>query len=316
VQRDVKLILAYSSISHMGIIIALFGADDTFSTTALILYVTAHAMGKALLFLTVGAVSHHTGTRDIGSLRGSLLRFPLHGAAALIGICTLTGFPFTAGYQAKLLALEIFSAPALPLLFQAAGVVSAAALLRLFILFLPPALFSSGAGSRSPSSPGDSGGSPTAAGGFSSPAGSTAESFSPTADSVSSSFAAGSTAAGRFSSPAAANSPSAAAPPAAGKLLLAGCSLVIGLFPDTVLSIAGTLAAGASAVPPHLIWYGGGDVLKSAAVILTGAVIAAGVSLPVIQSFLRNTARFRVGLNGSLRLFLAGAVLFIAVGVL
>jgi hypothetical protein len=76
------------------------------------------------------------------------------------------------------------------------------------------------------------------------------------------------------------------------------------------------LAAGATAGPSHFIWYGGSDVLKSAAVILAGAVIAAGASLPVIQSFLRNTGCFRVGLNGSLRLFLVGAVLFIAVGVL
>jgi multicomponent Na+:H+ antiporter subunit D len=289
VQRDVKLILAYSSISHMGIIIALFGAGDSFSTTALILYVTAHAVGKALLFLTVGAAAHHRGTRDLRRLRGSLLRLPLHGAAAIIGICTLTGIPFTAGYQAKLLAMQIFSSPALSLLFQAAGVVSAAALLRLFTLLLPAARVSAGTGSRRPSSPGDSAGSP------------------PAADSRPASTP---PAAGSFFSSA------AGSPPAAGKLLLAGCSLLIGLFPDTLLSIASTLAAGATAGPSHFIWYGGSDVLKSAAVILAGAVIAAGASLPVIQSFLRNTGCFRVGLNGSLRLFLVGAVLFIAVGVL
>ena len=138
VQRDIKFLLGYSSVSHMGLIIALFASEDALAPSAMLFYIIAHGLAKSLLFLTLGGVSSSLQTRDLFALRGSLLRFPLHAAASLIGIATLVGMPFTAGYPAKLLASKLIPySPLLEVLLVIASVISAAALLRLLLLFLP-----------------------------------------------------------------------------------------------------------------------------------------------------------------------------------
>ena len=142
VQRDIKFLLGYSSVSHMGLIIALFAADDALAPSAMLFYIIAHGLAKSLLFITLGGMSSNLGTRDLDALRGSLLRVPLPAAASLIGIATLSGIPFTAGYPAKLLAAKLIShSPVLEVILVIASVLSAAALLRLLLLFLPGRAF-------------------------------------------------------------------------------------------------------------------------------------------------------------------------------
>jgi multicomponent Na+:H+ antiporter subunit D len=137
-QRDVKLLLGYSSVSHMGLIIALLGADATLAPAGMLLYILSHGLAKALLFLTLGGVSARYGTRDIEALRGSLLRHPLHCLVSLIGLASLIGIPFTLGYPAKHLATTLIAPSPVPeLLLTAVAVFSASAMLRLLLLCVP-----------------------------------------------------------------------------------------------------------------------------------------------------------------------------------
>jgi hydrogenase-4 component D len=67
------------------------------------LHVLAHGVGKALLFLSVGVLSCHAGTRRIHDLRGVLGRAPVASAGFLVGALTVTGVPPFAGFWSKLL---------------------------------------------------------------------------------------------------------------------------------------------------------------------------------------------------------------------
>jgi len=97
-QDDLKGLLAYSTISHLGLITALFGLGTTAAAYAGVFHILNHAIFKAALFMTAGIVDHETGTRDLkllGGLRHSLPRMMLlsvFAGAAMAGIPPLNGF--------------------------------------------------------------------------------------------------------------------------------------------------------------------------------------------------------------------------------
>ncbi len=97
-QRDLKGLLAYSTISHLGLITLLFGIGTRESAVAAVFHLINHATFKAGLFMTAGIVDHETGTRDMGKL-GGLARYMPHtallgcvAAAAMAGVPLLNGF--------------------------------------------------------------------------------------------------------------------------------------------------------------------------------------------------------------------------------
>lgn len=101
VQRDLKGLLAYSTISHLGLIMLLFGLDTDLSTVAALFHTFNHAVFKASLFMAAGIIDHETGTRDLGRLRG--LRRYLPWTAALAGVASLAmaGVPLLNGFLSK-----------------------------------------------------------------------------------------------------------------------------------------------------------------------------------------------------------------------
>jgi NADH-quinone oxidoreductase subunit L len=123
-QRDIKRILAYSTISQIGYMFLALGVG-AYSTA--IFHLTTHAYFKALLFLAAGAVIHcYHHEHDIFRMGGLRERLPLAFWSFVIGSAALTALPFTSGYYSKheILAAAFVSSPHGPWLWGA-GVLGA-----------------------------------------------------------------------------------------------------------------------------------------------------------------------------------------------
>ncbi|WP_298803591.1 Na+/H+ antiporter subunit A [uncultured Pseudokineococcus sp.] len=100
-QYDLKLLLAYGTVSQLGfmtVVVGLGGPDGALAGLAL---VCAHALFKSTLFLSVGAIDHATGTRDLRQLSGVPRRLPVVTAAALLAAASMAGVTPLAGFAAK-----------------------------------------------------------------------------------------------------------------------------------------------------------------------------------------------------------------------
>ncbi|HQZ32067.1 MAG TPA: proton-conducting transporter membrane subunit, partial [Arenimonas sp.] len=83
-QHDVKGLLAYSTISHLGLITLLFGLSTPMAVVAGLFHIINHATFKASLFMAAGIIDHETGTRDMRRLGGLFRLMPYTGALAII----------------------------------------------------------------------------------------------------------------------------------------------------------------------------------------------------------------------------------------
>lgn len=108
-QHDLKLILAFGTVSQLGLIILLVGFGTKATALAGLAMIGAHAMFKAALFLVVGVVDAATGTRDLRRLSGVGRALPLTALAGGLATLSMIGAPPFAGYVAKEAALEAFS---------------------------------------------------------------------------------------------------------------------------------------------------------------------------------------------------------------
>ncbi|SFK58474.1 Na+/H+ antiporter subunit A [Streptomyces pini] len=97
-ESDLKRVLAYGTISELGLLIALFGYGTRNSALAGEVMLLAHATFKASLFLITGLVEHHTGTREIGRLSGLGRRRPVLLALAALAAASMAGLPPLVGY--------------------------------------------------------------------------------------------------------------------------------------------------------------------------------------------------------------------------
>ena len=100
-QNDMKGLLAYSTISHLGLITVLLGIGSPLSVVAAIFHVMNHAIFKASLFMAVGIVDHETGTRDMRVLRGLRLAMPVTAALAIVASASMAGVPLMNGFLSK-----------------------------------------------------------------------------------------------------------------------------------------------------------------------------------------------------------------------
>ncbi|HSX65486.1 MAG TPA: proton-conducting transporter membrane subunit, partial [Pseudoxanthomonas sp.] len=108
-QHDLKGLLAYSTISHLGLITLLFGLSRPMAVVAGVFHIINHATFKASLFMAAGIIDHETGTRDMRRL-GNLRRFmPFTSALAIIASLAMAGIPLLNGFLSK----EMFFAEAL-----------------------------------------------------------------------------------------------------------------------------------------------------------------------------------------------------------
>jgi NADH-quinone oxidoreductase subunit L len=129
VQRDIKRVLAYSTVSQLGYMMAAIGAGFA---SAGFLHLLGHGVFKALLFLGAGAVIHAVGTNDIFAMGGLARRMPQTFAVFLIGTLSLAGIPFFAGFFTK---EEILGAAWVGGLTLPFAMLAAAALLTAFYMF-------------------------------------------------------------------------------------------------------------------------------------------------------------------------------------
>ncbi|HEU4319883.1 MAG TPA: Na+/H+ antiporter subunit A [Acidimicrobiia bacterium] len=111
-QHDLKLILAFGTVSQLGLIILLVGSPYKATALAGLALLGAHALFKASLFLTVGVVDATTGTRDIRRLNGLGRKMPATAAVTGLATASMIGLLPFAGYVAKEAALESLFDPA------------------------------------------------------------------------------------------------------------------------------------------------------------------------------------------------------------
>ncbi|MDY5784733.1 Na+/H+ antiporter subunit A [Corynebacterium sp.] len=105
-QKDLKLILAYGTVSQLGFITAVMGVGSREATMAGLALTFAHSLFKAALFMIVGAIDHSTSTRDIRELSGLGRRAPLLATLAVIAAASMAGIPPLFGFVSKEAALE------------------------------------------------------------------------------------------------------------------------------------------------------------------------------------------------------------------
>lgn len=105
-QFDMKGILAYSTISQLGLIIALFGFGTEAAIAGGLFHLLNHSAFKGSLFLMTGVVDHQTGTRDVRLLHGLAKVMPLSALVACIGGFSMAGLPPFSGFLSKEMFME------------------------------------------------------------------------------------------------------------------------------------------------------------------------------------------------------------------
>lgn len=108
-QNDLKGLLAYSTISHLGLITLLLGLRSELALVAAIFHIVNHATFKCSLFMAAGIIDHETGTRDIRRLSGLNRSMPFTARLALVAAAAMAGVPLLNGFLSK----EMFFAEAL-----------------------------------------------------------------------------------------------------------------------------------------------------------------------------------------------------------
>ncbi len=107
-QHDLKLLLAYGTVSQLGFMMLLFGVGEYHIAEAGVVLILAHGIFKAALFMVVGIVDHETGTRDIRELHGfaSSAGWRTVKVAAVLSAASMAGIPPLFGFIAKEKALD------------------------------------------------------------------------------------------------------------------------------------------------------------------------------------------------------------------
>ncbi len=167
---DLKALLAYSTVSHLGLLTMLFGFGTPMAAVVGVFHMLNHAIFKAALFLTAGIIDHESGTRDVRQLGGLMTLMPITATVAGVAAASMAGFPPFNGFISKEMMLEQSALTVwneldwlVPLVATAAAALSVAYSLRFFVhvfggprrddypqpphdpplgLWLPPALLS------------------------------------------------------------------------------------------------------------------------------------------------------------------------------
>ena len=100
-QKDIKRVLAYSSISSMGYLLFGIGSESILGLSGAIFMYVTHALGKGLLFMMAGSVILQTGTRNMDKLGGLGGKMPYTAVFAMIGGLTIIGVPITSGFMSE-----------------------------------------------------------------------------------------------------------------------------------------------------------------------------------------------------------------------
>jgi len=118
-QHDLKGLLAYSTISHLGLITLLFGLDARLAVVAGVFHILNHATFKASLFMAAGIIDHEAGTRDMRVLKGLWGPMPITATLAMVAAGAMAGVPLANGFLSK----EMFFAETLTLESRGVGTI-------------------------------------------------------------------------------------------------------------------------------------------------------------------------------------------------
>ncbi|HRK79411.1 MAG TPA: proton-conducting transporter membrane subunit [Thiobacillus sp.] len=108
-KHDLKGLLAYSTISHLGLITLLFGLSTPLAAVAGVFHIINHATFKASLFMAAGIIDHEAGTRDMRRLNGLWRFMPYTATLAMVAAAAMAGVPLLNGFLSK----EMFFAEAM-----------------------------------------------------------------------------------------------------------------------------------------------------------------------------------------------------------
>ncbi|MEX6503150.1 monovalent cation/H+ antiporter subunit A [Pseudomonas zhanjiangensis] len=100
-QHDLKGLLAYSTISHLGLITLLFGLDTRLAAVAAVFHIINHATFKASLFMAAGIIDHETGSRDMRRINGMWKYMPHTAMLAMVAASAMAGVPLLNGFLSK-----------------------------------------------------------------------------------------------------------------------------------------------------------------------------------------------------------------------
>lgn len=100
-KHDLKGLLAYSTISHLGLIVCLLGLGSPLAAVAAIFHILNHATFKAGLFMLAGIIDHETGTRDLRKLGGLWSLLPWTATLSMVAAASMAGVPLTGGFISK-----------------------------------------------------------------------------------------------------------------------------------------------------------------------------------------------------------------------
>lgn len=100
-KHDLKGLLAYSTISHLGLIVFLIGLSSPLSAAAAVFHIINHATFKASLFMVAGIIDHECGTRDMRRLRGLFKFMPYTATLAMVAAASMAGVPLFNGFLSK-----------------------------------------------------------------------------------------------------------------------------------------------------------------------------------------------------------------------
>ena len=105
-RHDLKAILAYSTISQLGLMVMLLGFGTAAAVTAAIFHILNHAAFKAALFMHAGIIDHETGTRDMRRLGGLAAIMPLTATLGVLAAAAMAGLPPLGGFISKEMMLQ------------------------------------------------------------------------------------------------------------------------------------------------------------------------------------------------------------------
>lgn len=120
-QVYLKRLLAYTTVAALGGMVMLIGLGTPAAAKAVSVFILAHALYKAALFLVAGAIDHETGEKNVSKLGGLKNAMPLTAAAALIAALSMAGIPLAFGFIAKELMYAALLHPAITALAVAAS---------------------------------------------------------------------------------------------------------------------------------------------------------------------------------------------------
>jgi multicomponent K+:H+ antiporter subunit A len=130
---DLKSLLAYSTISHLGLMTMLLGFGSATALIAAIFHIINHATFKAALFMNAGVIDHEVGTRDIQKLGGLKVLMPATATLGMVAAASMAGIPLFNGFLSKEMMLEaVYATPwldnpwILPVLATVAAIFSVA----------------------------------------------------------------------------------------------------------------------------------------------------------------------------------------------